>query len=227
MGAITGHRRRLDSFNIFIGNATDINSIADLSARIAVGNIIKFKKLGNDVYAKVDGNYEFVANTNIGSPWTTYQDKDGLLFNISINGFRSMPNLVGDLTFTGVINQTGANPFRFTQNSALGNLYLPNCINITATSFLRECTFKEFHAVNCITLDAAIPFFRATSLSLVNLPNCINIGSDPTIYEEIFSEITIGCTINVPLIHATSNNGSIDADLQYAINTRGCTVNFI
>lgn len=230
MGAIIGHHRRVSKpFNIFIGNATDINTAQDLDLRISnnPNNISKFKKVGDDVFARIEGSYEFTVNSNIQSPWTTYEDREGLVDNISTNAFRQMPNLIGDLTFDGVINQNGSNPFRFTQNTELGNLYLPNCTNMISTSFLRECSFKEFHAVNLISLTGLFFALGATQLTLVNIPNCVQIGTDPTVYEQVFIDITLGCTINVPIIHATSNNGGIDADLTYAINTRNCIVNFI
>jgi hypothetical protein len=139
--------------------------------------------------------------------------------SVPINCFRyfsgptfNMPlvNSIGSQAFRGNIAQT---VFNFPEVLTTGQ----SCF------FDTKATSYQF---NKLTNCGDYAFNSCSNVTNIYMPKCAILG--PTVLNDyIFNGIKTGCSITVKANLQTNNSGSPDGDLQYAITTRGATVNYV
>jgi hypothetical protein len=97
-------------------------------------------------------------------------------------------------------------------------------------------SFQECISLTTIDLPKAteigvFAFSTMSAVTLINIPKCLYLGNNVAVNapgnDDVFLNIKTGCIINSNIALQTNNSGSPDGDLQYAVTSRGATVNYI
>ncbi|MFC0781223.1 leucine-rich repeat protein [Flavobacterium sp. HJSW_4] len=219
--------------NTFIGGvAATINTPALIASKlgISVSRIKGFSIVGNDIqFAITGGNYiipqsAFRTNADI----TYYNDAGGLVTRLNPHAFGSTSKFISCnfpklLTLEG--NGSGGGPFN---HSAIIDVDLPECTLFNGGHHFDSCySLKTVNLPKLTNMgNGGYYIFRdCKALNSVYAPLCTKIGATLN-YDAIFQNIKTGCSITINNALQTSNLGTLDGDLQYAINSRGAIVNY-
>ncbi|MFH6943604.1 leucine-rich repeat protein [Flavobacterium sp. FlaQc-50] len=115
------------------------------------------------------------------------------------------------------------------------------CVNITGPIFAPEVTvigvqafynchkITDYHFPELLTIQAAstitYTFLNNFAVNTIYAPKANAIGTP--VYNSIFQNIKLGCTITVPSSIQTINSGSPDNDIEYAEKTRGAIIVYV
>lgn len=196
------------------------NKLGVTSARIR-----NFQVVGDDIKFYIHGTYNipsscFSANTNI----TRFIDSGNCL-QFPYRCFRAATNLIEVVAPNCTI--IGDECFYLTK---IQNIYFPNVTSFTggygaftSMSFLKtidlpklaDSSWSHGGMQNCVALE------------LVNVPKLSKMRVNNTNNNYCFSGAKEGFTLNININAQTSNSGTIDTDVQYAITNRSSVVNYI
>lgn len=231
--------------NTFIGGiaktgGTGLNAPIDTPYKLSkklgidVNRITGFRVVGDDVECRIRGGYDIPlaafgsvdsgSNTNI----TTYFDVEGNVSLLLSGSFYGTPmqqvnfpsvTQIGNRSFDNcsffnegifpmVTKIVGARTFA--ANTRLNNLYLPNLEEVEVSGATEARTFQ------------GIGTNASSTLSILDVRKLKRVGTNPSLNRLTFLTIKTGITIRVHEDMATNN----PIDLDYAKNTRGCTVEF-
>ena len=217
--------------NTFIGGvASTISTKAALATKLAIAeiSISYFGIVGSDIEAGILSNYDipdFAFNGDLSI--THYEDPTGMVNLIKRGAFRS--SKITKAIFPNA--QFKEEVFR--EASLLNEINCDSATYFDSVTFFRCNALVQISAPNLISAFNAISgstssgcFREMGGITLIDMPKCTQIGRTNG-DDGVFLLIKTGCVINVDSSLATSNSGAMDGDLEYAINSRGATVNFI
>ncbi|WP_149208238.1 leucine-rich repeat protein [Flavobacterium johnsoniae] len=216
------------TYNTEIGGVADtITSVSILATTIGIGSggILNLHTIGNNIRFKILTNYflkdnSFNSNRNI----THYDDSiEGFVSDIGNSAFYQ--SSLQWAKFYGIKEINGYEVIRDT--STVTSFEMPNLITFNANYFGRNCenlTTVSFPNVTAITSHAAF-YADGNGIQNFNLPKCRQLGPDVS-QSSVFYLCSGGSTITVNSFLQTCNSGLPDGDLQYAVNSRGATVNY-
>lgn len=124
------------------------------------------------------------------------------------------------------IETLGGGTGDFSSDTSLVTLNLPKLISAQYQLCLGNTKLKFFTS-SVQRFNNVQNFMNCTSIELIDIPKCVQLGSSPAVNANNFINIKLGCVINVNVFLQTCNAGTPDADLQYAITSRGAIVNYI
>lgn len=115
----------------------------------------------------------------------------------------------------------------FINCNSIPNYYNDKVTLIYNNNFESNTSMNYCDLPNLTTINFNSNWKNCTSIELINIPKCNKLGDSPSTNTGQFTNIKTGCVINVNISLQTANAGSPDADLQYAISSRGAIVNYI
>lgn len=151
----------------------------------------------------------------------------------------SFATIIGDSAFQSCINfiqnlnlnlctSIGAAAFSYTK---IIGCYAPVCTFIGYQAFSNCSEVLTYNLPELLTLQDGGTFgqhfVNNTKVTSIYMPKVTSIGGSPSLISNTFQNIKLGCTITVPIAQQTVNAGSPEADLQYAITSRGATVIYV
>ncbi len=219
--------------NTFIGGVAGSINSKDLLAQklaISVSRIKMFRIVNLDVEATIIGTYGipsncFIDNANLKH----FIDKDRNVDILQNGSFVNCQNL-SVLELYGLKSFSGGGLTKIS-NTKLTQLYFPELISISGNgSITNNSLLKKFDAPVATTWpNNSYTLAQNPALELVNIPKIQMIGnSSNRAGQHLFASGKVNsCVYNVGIGCATSDNGGIDVNLLYVINSRGATVNFI
>jgi len=198
--------------NLFIGGVGGVITDAtilepylnDLDASSYSGTITNFTIDGSlNIACTVDLDYQLESLGFYLSPVqsliTYFNDSDGLCKEVSAQSFRACTNFTSfDLLSAITVGQRG-----FQQTACTDYI-------LTGATQIDNFTFNG-----------------CASTEVIDIRNATTLSSDPTVVNNVFINIKLGCTIYANIIMETINGGGVHADLAYARDTRGATLVFI
>jgi hypothetical protein len=219
--------------NTYIGGVANLYNTKELLAvqlYITSDRISNFTINGNDVSCLIKGSYTPNVFTDI-TQITYFDDRSGLVnyFRGTHYYFRGCTNL----KYVNFPNLKSIGPSAFGRCINLEYVNLPKLEiidslatndGITIFETCNKLTELNFPLLSTFYSNAALS--GLTGLKLLNIPNCTVLGKT-TANNSFFNNIRMGLIINCNSYLQTSNAGTPDGDLQYAITSRGAIVNYI
>jgi len=203
--------------NTFIGGVANfINTPAALAQRFSINesDIINFTIVGNDIECRVNidiNSVDFSAYNNytVENTLTYYIDLENHVKSHFI--LFEQTNLVGKIELNGLL-YLYANAFRET-NLKIG--IFPNLLE------LRNSGSSNTH------------FYKAYDAEVIYIPKCVVFGRNtngvvqPSVDNDCFRYLKMGCKIYVHPSMETINNGGLEEDLAYARDFRGAVIRYV
>ena len=223
-----GRKQAIPQNIVYLGNVSSfITSAADMVAKSTLleSEILDFTIDGANVTFKTDTDYSLRSSSFQSTSITYYRDYKHLTINAS-NEFRSS-SIVDFVAMK--TSSLGNGTFLFSQ---LQTFTTPECTYINATTFRgSKIVIADLQNVTYVQSYSSLSsgnFTDCAFIQLINLDSCTTLGdSDGSTNEGVFQNIKTGCVINVNSFLQTNNGGNPDANLQYAINSRGAIVNYV
>jgi len=131
------------------------------------------------------------------------------------------------MTYINCPNVTYLGNGVFAECDLLGGDVVFNSLPTMVTGYLFTGTKITSFTGNNVTKIAFGTFAGCTQINYINIPLVSSMGDSNTAIDDIFTNIKTGCTITVPIEMQTINGGEVEPDLQYAITSRGATVNYV
>jgi len=213
--------------NTFIGGTGLTESTAALlETRLGLlpGDVTLFSIDGsNNISCRIEVDYVLGASyyqnrTDI----TYYNDNDGHVTYVALNCFNSCSNLASII----LPNSSRIELRSFYNCSVLTSVTAPKTLTIASAGlYLSDVVNYDFPILTSLTQNRA--FRNNAFVETIYMPLCTSIGSDPSINDLNFEAIKTGCVITVAASMETANAGSPDADLVYAVGTRGATIVYV
>lgn len=188
--------------NTFIGGvASTITTSGALATKleIATNRITNFKIVGSDIECRISGSY--------GIPFGCFAS------NTSITYYRDTDNLVSSLQGS-----------TFANTSQIKTIEFNGVLSILESEILGS-NIEEVLLKNCIS-SARQSLQFASKLDIVYIPNCTILGVSPSVNNNVFVSIKVGCKIYAHPSMATINSGGVEADLAAAISA-GAIVRYV
>jgi len=212
---------------------TQVDGIAATeNTRLLLGNrlgcktaaLLNFQIVGNDVRAKVYGNYSikasaFKSRTDI----TDFKDNDNKVTNISKEAFGFTTNYL-NATFNGITSLVADNQFR---NSAIDTITMNGLTTISGNYLVRDTAVLEFIFPNLINWNTNALFYGNPSLNNIYAPKLETLGTTTGYDGAIANNFANGGTVTVSNVLQTCNGGLPDGDLDYIITNRNANVIYV
>ncbi|SEO96059.1 Leucine rich repeat-containing protein [Flavobacterium sp. CF108] len=218
-----------NSYNTEIGNVANIvtsRSILANTIGIGSGGIVNFQIIGSNIRFKILDNYVLKLSLFEFKKSITYYDDSigGFVSDISNDAFNQ--STIQWAKFYGITKINGNNIIRDT--STVTSFEMPNLITFNADYFGRNCenlTTLSFPNLTAITSVSAF-YADANGIKNFYFPKCRQLGPNVS-QNSVFYLCKTGSIITVNAFLQTCNSGLPDGDLQYAISSRGASVNYI
>lgn len=193
--------------NTFIGGVSNtINTVNLLAERLGISSskIQNFSIDGDNIACHIISTYEirsgaFARDLNL----TYYIDKNGLVTSLAESCFLGADN-VSNFKFDGITNLIHSYLFRSgTINAKKQTIELNNLVS---------CIHHTFYDEDIVP-------------KIIKIPKCKNLGNPAELYYTFYGQ-KAGSTIYINRFLETANNGSPDADLQFAAS-RGVNIIYV
>lgn len=217
------------TYNTEIGGvATTITSLSTLANTIGIGSggIVNLHIVGNNIRFKVLENYLLKYNSfQFNQDITHFDDSiDGFVYDIGNAAFNR--SSLQWAKFYGITQVNGYDIIRDT--ATVSNFEMPNLITFNANYFGRNCeNLKTVSFPNLVAITSHAAFYAdMNGIENFYFPKCQQLGKDVA-QSSIFYLCKKGSSITVNSFLQTCNSGLPDGDLQYAVNSRGATINYV
>ena len=186
--------------------------------------LLNFQIVGNDVRAKVYGNYSinvgaFQSRTDI----TDFKDNDNKVINIKQNAFAYTTNYL-NATFNGITSLVANNQFR---NSAIDTIRMNALTTISGNYLARDTALLELFFPALINWNTNSLFYSNGNITNIEAPSLQTLGTTTGYDTAIGSALAFGGTVTVSDFLRTSNAGQPDGDLTWLIANRSANVVYI
>ena len=203
--------------NTFIGGVANfINTPAALAQRFSINesDIINFTIVGNDIECRVNIDI----NSVDFSAYNNYTVENTLTYYIDLE------------------NHVKSHFILFEQTNLVGKIELNGLLYLYAHAF-RETNLKIGIFPNLLELrnsgSSNTHFYKAYDAEVIYIPKCVVFGRNtngvvqPSVDNDCFRYLKMGCKIYVHPSMETINNGGLEEDLAYARDFRGAVIRYV